>query len=107
MAGLGFAGSGQAPPEDTRIAGVPDEFEEAWHKRNVERNWRTLDAVGEVAEETGKSYPQVALNWLLRQPGVTAPIASATSVKQVEELLPAMELELTTDHLDRLTNAGA
>jgi aryl-alcohol dehydrogenase-like predicted oxidoreductase len=46
----------EAPPEDSRIAGVPDEFEEAWHKRNVVRNWRTLDVVGEISSETGKSY---------------------------------------------------
>jgi aryl-alcohol dehydrogenase-like predicted oxidoreductase len=46
---------GEEPPEDSRIAGAPDEFEEAWTKRNVERNWRTLDVVGEISEETGKS----------------------------------------------------
>jgi aryl-alcohol dehydrogenase-like predicted oxidoreductase len=41
------------------------------------------------------------------QPGVTAPIASATSVAQMEELVGAMALSLTTDQLDRLTLAGA
>jgi hypothetical protein len=43
-----------------RIAAAPDEFEEAWTKRNVERNWRTLDVVGEISEETGGSYAQIA-----------------------------------------------
>lgn len=66
-----------------------------------------LDAMDQVAEETGASLPQIALAWLLAQPGVTAPIASATSVRQLEELLPAMTLELSRDQIDRLTAAGA
>ena len=59
-----------------------------------------------AAEETGATLPQIALAWLLAQPGVTAPIASATSVRQLEDLLPAMTLQLDRDQLDRLTNAG-
>ncbi|ONF96893.1 aldo/keto reductase [Sphingomonas jeddahensis] len=66
-----------------------------------------LDALDTVAEETSATLAQIALAWLIAQEGVTAPIASATSVKQLEELLPAMELKLTSDQLDRLTNAGA
>lgn len=66
-----------------------------------------LDALDGVAEETGATLAQISLAWLIAQEGVTAPIASATSVKQLEELLPAMELKLTTDQLDRLANAGA
>jgi aryl-alcohol dehydrogenase-like predicted oxidoreductase len=60
-----------------------------------------------VAEETGASHAQIALAWLIAQPGVTAPIASATKVAQLEDLLPAMELDLSKDQLERLTNAGA
>jgi aryl-alcohol dehydrogenase-like predicted oxidoreductase len=66
-----------------------------------------LTAMDGVAEETGASHAQVALAWLIAQPGVTAPIASATKVAQLEDLLPAMELELSKDQLERLTNAGA
>ncbi len=66
-----------------------------------------LTAMDGVAEETGASLAQIALAWLAAQAGVTAPIASATSVAQVEELVGAMTLDLTTDQLDRLTNAGA
>ncbi|HVF95402.1 MAG TPA: aldo/keto reductase [Sphingomonas sp.] len=64
----------------------------------------TMDA---IAAETGASLAQIALAWLIAQPGVTAPIASATSVAQVEELLGAMTLQLSHDQLDRLTAAGA
>ncbi|WP_137899121.1 aldo/keto reductase [Sphingomonas sp. 2SG] len=66
-----------------------------------------LTAMDGVAEETGASHAQIALAWLIAQPGVTAPIASATKVAQLEDLLPAMELELSKDQLERLTNAGA
>ena len=66
-----------------------------------------LDAMDSVVEATGATHAQVALAWLIAQPGVTAPIASATRVKQIEDLLPAMMLELTKDQLDALTDAGA
>jgi aryl-alcohol dehydrogenase-like predicted oxidoreductase len=65
-----------------------------------------LAAMDSIAEETGASLAQIALAWLKEQPAVTAPIASATSVKQVEDLLGAMSLTLTTEQLDRLTVAG-
>jgi diketogulonate reductase-like aldo/keto reductase len=45
--------------------------------------------VGEISEETGKSYAQIALNWLLRQEGVTAPIIGARHVEQLEDNLGA------------------
>ena len=66
-----------------------------------------LDAMDSVVEATGATHAQVALAWLIAQPGVTAPIASATSVKQIEDLLPAMTLELSKDQLDALMVAGA
>jgi aryl-alcohol dehydrogenase-like predicted oxidoreductase len=66
-----------------------------------------LDALDAVAAETGATLAQISLAWLIAQDGVTAPISSATSVQQVEELLPAMELTLSTEQVDRLSNAGA
>ncbi|MEO5867484.1 MAG: aldo/keto reductase [Sphingomonas sp.] len=66
-----------------------------------------LAAMDAVAAETGATLAQIALAWLVAQPAVTAPIASATSVKQIEELLPAMDLVLSADQLERLTDAGA
>lgn len=66
-----------------------------------------LAAMDQVAAETGASLAQIALAWLIAQPGITAPIASATKVAQAEELLGAMTLTLDKDQLDRLTVAGA
>jgi len=65
-----------------------------------------LDALGAVAAETGSTPATVALAWLAAQPTVTAPIASATSVMQLEELLAAMELELDAGQLARLDEAS-
>lgn len=65
-----------------------------------------LAAMDAVAAETGATHAQIALAWLNAQPGVTAPIASATSVEQLDELLGFWDLELTQDQLGRLCDAG-
>ncbi len=66
-----------------------------------------LDAMDAVAAETGATLAQIALAWLIAQPGVTAPIASATSVDQLHDLMGAMTVDLSKAQLDALTNAGA
>jgi len=67
-----------------------------------ERGWAVLDALLAVAEARGATPTQVALAWQLARPSVTAPIASATSVAQVQELLGAAALKLTTEELAAL-----
>jgi len=66
-----------------------------------------LAAMDQVAAETGASLAQIALAWLTAQDGVTAPIASATSIAQLDELVGAWDIELGKEQLDRLTAAGA
>ena len=66
-----------------------------------------LAALDAVAAETGATLAQISLAWLAAQPGVAAPIASATSAAQLTELLPTMTLTLSDDQLARLTDAGA
>jgi aryl-alcohol dehydrogenase-like predicted oxidoreductase len=60
-----------------RIADATEEYEEAWERRNTERNWRVIEAVGEIAERHGASYPQVALAWLTGRPAVSSVILGA------------------------------
>lgn len=72
-----------------------------------ERGFRVLAALDDVASEAGATPAQVALAWLAAQPGVTAPIASATSRAQLDELLGVLTLELTGEQVERLTEAGA
>ncbi len=59
------------------------------------RGLTMLAALDQVATEAGATPAQVALAWLAAQPGVTAPIASATTLAQLEELLGVMTLELS------------
>jgi aryl-alcohol dehydrogenase-like predicted oxidoreductase len=66
-----------------------------------------LAALDAIAAEQGASPAQVALAWTAAQPGVTAPIASATSVDQVEELLGALEIRLSGDQIALLDSASA
>jgi len=61
------------------------------------RGLKILQAVDEVAARHGASPGEVALVWLMARAGVTAPIASATSVGQVESLARATEVQLTTE----------
>ena len=68
---------------------------------------RVLAALDEVAAETGAALATISLAWLMAQPAVTAPIASATSVDQLAELTAAMHLTLTLDQIARLDAASA
>ena len=70
------------------------------------RGLRILSALDEVSARHGATPAQIALAWLMAQPGVTAPIASATSVRQLQEILAAATLKLTADDLSALDVAS-
>ena len=70
------------------------------------RGMQVLDALDAVAAETGAPLATVALAWTMAQPGITGVLASATSLEQLKELTAAMNLELTGDQLDRLSQAS-
>ncbi|HSW07957.1 aldo/keto reductase [Aquabacterium sp.] len=72
-----------------------------------ERGWRVLAALDAVAGRLHATPAQVALAWQMAQPGITAPIASATSLPQFEELARAASLQLDAEALAALTNASA
>jgi aryl-alcohol dehydrogenase-like predicted oxidoreductase len=98
---------GEPPPEGSRITTAGEDLEEAWHKRATERNWAIVGEVGAVAEETGKSYAQVALNWLLSRPAVTSPIIGATKLAQLEDNLAAVGWKLEPEQVERLDKVSA
>jgi aryl-alcohol dehydrogenase-like predicted oxidoreductase len=60
-----------------------------------------------VSAETGQPLSTIALAWTMAQPGITAALASATSLQQLGELMAALDLELTADQLGRLNSASA
>jgi aryl-alcohol dehydrogenase-like predicted oxidoreductase len=69
--------------------------------------YRVVDALDEVAAETGKSVPQVALNWLLRRPSVATVIIGARDETQLRENLGAGGWALTPAQVARLDAASA
>lgn len=98
----------QAPTGATRLGEDPKRGMEAWDKRNAdERTWEVIDAVAEVAGQTGASSSQVALAWLSDRPAVTSVILGARTVDQLTDNLGAAEVELTDEQRDRLTDASA
>ena len=68
---------------------------------------RVLDALDEIAGDTGAALATIALAWTMAQPGITAALASATSVDQLKQLTAAMHLKLTREQIARLDEASA
>ena len=72
-----------------------------------ERGLRILAALDEVCAELQSTPTRVALAWLLARPSITAPIASATSLSQLEELFASTRLQLSAAAIERLNRASA
>ncbi len=72
-----------------------------------ERGKKILAALKQVSVETGAEQASIALAWLLAQPTITAPIASATSTEQLEALFAAVDLKLSEAQVGALTAASA
>lgn len=73
----------------------------------TERGVTLLAELDEVAGHYGATTGQVALAWLIARPSVTAPIASVTSLEQLDELIGATQLQLSSEAIERLNRASA
>ena len=71
-----------------------------------DKGLRILAALDEAARAVSATQAQVALGWIMAHPSVTAPIASATSVEQLTELMDAARLTLPAEVIERLNTAG-
>ena len=69
--------------------------------------YRVVDAVDEVARETGKTVPQIALNWLLQRPSVSTVIIGARNEEQLRQNLGAVGWNLTPEQVAKLDAASA
>ena len=97
----------EAPLEGSRIKRAEEQgWGESWSAYNNEHTWRVIDALFEVAEEADKQPAQVAINWLLQRPGVTAPIIGARTMQQLEDNLGAAGWTLTPEQVDKLDRAS-
>ncbi|HEY8601958.1 MAG TPA: aldo/keto reductase [Thermomicrobiales bacterium] len=89
-----------ALPSSQRAGGIQQRYMN-------DRGFSILDAVETVAKTQNATPTQIALAWTLARPGMTAPIASATSVDQVGELLGAADITLSPDDLTALDTVSA
>lgn len=67
-----------------------------------EEGYDVVEVMDEIAQKKNASIPQVALAWLLHQPGVTAPIIGAKKMSQLEDNLASAELNLSADELSQI-----
>ncbi|MGI4788866.1 MAG: aldo/keto reductase [Janthinobacterium lividum] len=94
---------GQPLPESSRLHTTAD----AGPPVSDEYLYKVVDALDEVAAETEKSVPQVALNWLLQRPTVSSVIIGARNEEQLRQNLGAVGWQLTTEQVARLDAASA
>jgi aryl-alcohol dehydrogenase-like predicted oxidoreductase len=69
--------------------------------------YQVVDAIDEVAKETGKTVPQIALNWLLQRPTVATVIVGARNEEQLSQNLGAVGWNLTREQVTKLDAASA
>ena len=82
--------------ESVRATGVANSYAN-------ERGWKMLDKLDQIAKAKNRSVAAVALAWLRAQPTIAAPIASATKLEQVKEIMPV--IDLSDSELQLLTNS--
>jgi aryl-alcohol dehydrogenase-like predicted oxidoreductase len=91
---------GKDLPSSPRAKGIQERYMN-------ERGFRVLEQLDRVAAAHNATVSQVALAWVMARPGITAPIASATSVEQVRELLGAVDLKLSEEDIKALDRVSA
>ena len=82
--------------ESVRATGVANSYAN-------DRGWAMLEKLDQISKDKNTSIASIALAWLRAQPTVSAPIASATKLEQIKELMPV--IELTSQELQLLTNS--
>lgn len=99
--------SPESLPEDTRLSKASSEgWSEMWENYANEHTWGVIDTLLAIAEETGKTPAQVALNWVKDQPGVTAPIIGARNLDQLHANLGSVDWALSEEQRQRLLDAS-
>ncbi|MGV3721184.1 MAG: aldo/keto reductase [Actinomycetota bacterium] len=96
---------GQPAPENSRMQN--ERQQAAAPPVDDERLYRVVDALDAIAEETGKSVPQVALNWVLQRPTVATVIIGARNEEQLRQNLGAVGWNLTPEQVAALDAASA
>jgi aryl-alcohol dehydrogenase-like predicted oxidoreductase len=74
-----------------------DDFGRTLYAKTADADRRVVEAVAQVAAARGVPRAQVALAWVLQQPGVTAPIVGATKLEQLDDAVAALALKLSPE----------
>jgi len=93
---------GQPLPEQSRLHKTADYGPQV----SDEHLYKVVDALDEIAGETGKSVPQIALNWLLQRPTVSSVIIGARNEEQLRQNLTAADFTLTAEQVAKLDTAS-
>jgi aryl-alcohol dehydrogenase-like predicted oxidoreductase len=96
---------GEKAPDGTRM--TSKRFEGRLAKLNEPRSQRILEALDVLSKETGKTFTQLALAWLVQKPGVSSVIFGARTMEQLDDNLGAGDLVLTADQAKKLDEASA
>jgi len=72
-----------------------------------DRGFRILNALDEISNQYNSTPARVSLAWLMARPSITAPIASATSLGQLNDLIESTKLQLDPSSIDLLNQASA
>jgi aryl-alcohol dehydrogenase-like predicted oxidoreductase len=94
---------GQPRPEVTRLSAPADYGPPV----DDEHLYRVVDALDAIAAETGKTVPQIALNWLLQRPTVSSVVIGARNEEQLRQNLGAVGWSLTSEQVAALDEASA
>ncbi|GAA0332568.1 MAG: aldo/keto reductase [Micropruina glycogenica] len=94
------------PSGASRLGDNPARGMEAYDRRNTDATWAVLDALEDVAKQSGLTMAQAALAWLADRPQVTSPIVGARTLEQLQGSLAVAEVHLDGDAARRLTEVS-
>ncbi|MBP2170131.1 aryl-alcohol dehydrogenase-like predicted oxidoreductase [Erwinia toletana] len=90
------------PWGETTARSVSDEFGKTLYSQSEENDAAIAQRVATIADDRGVSRAQVALAWMLSKPAVTAPIIGASRAEQLDDLVKAVEVELSSEEIAEL-----
>ncbi len=92
-------------PPNSRVA-RKDRWDDQPKQRESELTWRVIDNLIEIGKDRGKTPAQIALNWILQQPGITTPIMGARTLEQLKENLGCTGWQLSEEEMNKLKKAS-
>lgn len=95
-----LAGNRNASDKGETVRAKTDDFAHKLYYQDSD--FAVVDALSAIAQKRGAANAQVALAWILQQPGVTAPIVGASKMSHLDDAVAALDIKLDEDELRRL-----